>query len=58
MSSVEREMMAMAKSGGGKKSAGSKSRSAKTGRYVTKKYAEAHPHTTVTERNPKPSRKK
>lgn len=30
-------------------------RSAKTGRFVTEKYAKAHPSTTVTENNKKPS---
>lgn len=31
------------------KSSGSKARSAVTGRYVTKKYADKHPRTTVVE---------
>jgi len=35
------------------------SRSAKTGQYVTKKYAEKHPSTTVTERDKvRPPKKK
>jgi FMN-dependent NADH-azoreductase len=34
-----------------------RSRSAKTGKYVTKKYADGHPSTTVTERD-KVSKKK
>lgn len=31
-------------------------RSAVSGRFVTKRYAESHKRTTVTERNRKPSR--
>lgn len=39
--------MAKAKSGKGKPV--EKHRSAKTGQYVTKKYAEKHPNTTIKE---------
>ena len=40
-----------------KKSAGQRSRSAITGRYVKKEYAKRHPKTTVTEKA-KPQRKR
>ncbi len=33
-------------------------RSADTGKFVTEKYAEKHPKTTVTERNKLPSKSK
>jgi hypothetical protein len=38
-----------ARKGGGGKSSGGKYRSAKTGRYVTKKYGQSHKPTTVKE---------
>jgi hypothetical protein len=38
-----------AKKGSGGKSSGGKYRSAKTGRYVTKKYGQGHKSTTVKE---------
>ena len=41
--------MAAKKSGGSGKSGGGKYRSAKTGRYVTKKYGQGHKTTTVKE---------
>ncbi len=34
------------------------SRSAKTGEFVTKKYAQSHPNTTVNERIPLPKKKR
>ena len=37
------------KSSGGGKSSGGKYRSAKSGRYVTKKYGQSHKSTTVKE---------
>ena len=40
----------------GKKSTGSKARSAVTGKYVKKDYAKKHPKTTVVEKN-KPKKK-
>jgi hypothetical protein len=47
----------MAKKGSGG-SSGSKARSAETGRYVTKRYAKAHPRTTVIETPKRRSAKK
>lgn len=42
-----------------KKSSPGKARSAKSGQYVTKKYAEKHPNTTVVEHDkPKGGKKK
>ncbi len=41
------------KSSRGKKSSGTSSRSAKTGKFVTKKYADSHKSTTVTSRRKK-----
>lgn len=38
-----------------KSSTVAQNRSAKTGRFVTEKYVKAHPSTTVTEKNKKPS---
>jgi len=38
-----------------KSSTVTQNRSAKTGRFVTEKYAKTHPSTTVTEKNKKPS---
>ena len=43
----------MAGKGKSSSSKGSSSRSAKTGRYVTKGHAKAHPSTTVTEKRSK-----
>jgi hypothetical protein len=37
---------------------GSKYRDAGDGQYVTKRYAESHPKTTVKESPPKPTKKK
>jgi hypothetical protein len=47
----------MARKGSGGRS-GSKARSAITGRYVTKRYARAHPRTTVVEASKRRSAKK
>jgi hypothetical protein len=48
------EMAGKRKSAGKKKSpSGSSSRSSKTGRYVTKKYADSHKSTTQTSRKKK-----
>jgi FMN-dependent NADH-azoreductase len=48
----------MASKGGSKSSGGGgHSRSAKTGRYVTRKYAQQHPATTVTENDKRGGKK-
>jgi hypothetical protein len=40
-----------------KKSSGSRARSAKTGRFVTKSYAKSHKSTTVVERTKRSKRR-
>ncbi|TAV74252.1 multidrug transporter [Rhizobium leguminosarum] len=45
----------MVKKPSGGSSGGKDHRSAETGRYVTEKYSDKHPKTTVSESRPKPT---
>lgn len=48
----------MPKGNGSKSGSGTNHRSAVTGRYVTERYADKNPRTTVSERTSKPAKKK